>query len=481
MTSAANLHLLLSGSKPALFFFSLLGFLLLSAGCGTQRQATEDKAERDKPDKEVKEHRVPIDTIHWTEISPEDMAPVGYPEDSPYRDRIPEEIPPPVLKDQYSIALFLSMEEWPEEKFWEEWMEEDMEEEEKEEIKELIPSLNESALAFLNGFEYAFLREKAEGVDFRVEAYAIGERKTKEEILKKLDELNFSADLIIGGESRAELEALSEFAARKQSVLVNPWFPGRFEVAPGAQVVSLQPGLMDHFEMVLRQLAHMDEDDSFYVIYSPREEGRVAEFKNLFNEYFPDRVFGEIFFKDDKDILEFKFEEFFEEESTSWFFLPMTRNHPFIYPVLRTIDLRAADYDYKILGITLWDRDVHLELHSKMDIYNSSAHSPVYGDSVLIDFNRKFFDHMEYVGSVEEYEGFVIGDFVRRSLMVYGSEFPSYLPFSETTRTYFNFRFKEYGLVEEPVEDFGLIPSNLQNKGLYILRFDGGKFKVIAE
>jgi len=480
MTSAVNHRPRLNGNKAAFWCCSFLVLVLLVAGCKTQRAPVEDTADKDTEKEEPV--RIPIDTIQWSVLSPEDFPPVGYPEDSPYRDRIPETIPPPILKEKYRIALFLSMEEWPETEIWEIFLEEeDLEDEELEEIEELIPTLNEDALEFLNGFEYALKRELAEGVQIVVEVHAIGERRPRDEILSRLSELNFTADLMIGGRTRAELEALSAFAAANDAVLLNPWFPGNFEVAPDAQVVSLQPGLRDHFDLVARKLGQMEEDDAFYVVYSPREESRVEEFRRIFHEYFPDREFGELFFRDDVEILEFEFDEFFDEESTTWFFLPMTRNHPFIYPVLRTLDARSEDKEYKVLGLTLWDRDVHQELQAKIDLYNTSAHSPIFGDSILINFNQGFYDYMGYIGSTNEYEGFITGEFARRNLLVYGADFPLYLPYSDASPGYFNFRFREYGLEEKAVEEFGRIPSNLRNKGLYLLRFDEGKFRVLID
>ena len=339
--------------------------------------------------------------------------------------------------------------------------------------------MNERALAFLNGFEYAFRKEQLEQVDFVIEVVAIGENSTDQKIKEVLNGLRHQPDLIIGGENRAELESLARVAASMDAVLVNPWFPGSINVPDVSRVVSLQPPLRAHFDALLWHLHKMEADDRFYVVYSPREENRVNEFRNLFHKEFPDRIFGEIFFRDDVEILEFEFDEFFDEESRTFFFLPMTRNHPFIYPILRTLDLRIPKKKFEILGLTLWDRDVHIELHSKLDIINTSVNLPVDGDTVLQEFNSLFFNKMGYIGSAEEYEAYAIGDFVRRALILYGADFPLYLPFARFNSGNFRFNFSKIGDLEMPLESFGKIESNLQNNGLFILRFDNGKFKSI--
>lgn len=477
MTSAANRLLLLNGSS----FVTLCSVFLLSIflfSCRAQRPSPEVRPDV-LPEVSEDEKPVLLDTIQWVDKSGQDFTPVSYPEDSPYRERIPTELPTPVLKDRYVITVVLSMDEWPKETIWEDLLDEEMDEEEKEEILELMPRLNERALAFLNGFEFAFRKEYSEQVHFTIEVVAIGENSNDQKIREVFSGLKHQPDLIIGGENRTELESLARVAASMDAVLINPWFPGNFNVPGFSRVVSLQPPLRAHFDALLRHLHSMQADDRFYVVYSPREETRVKEFRNLFHKEFPDRVFGEIFFRDDVEILEFEFDEFFEEESRTFFFLPMTRNHPFIYPILRTLDLKIPKEKFEVLGLTLWDRDVHIELHSKLDVINTSMNLPVDGDTVLHEFNSLFFNKMGYIGSAEEYEAYAIGDFVRRALILYGTDFPLYLPFARFYSGSFRFNFGQNIGIETPVESFGKIDPNLQNNGLFILRFDNGKFKDI--
>nr|MBS0038533.1 hypothetical protein [Saprospiraceae bacterium] len=422
------------------------------------------------------DREVVIDIIDWKKVDEDLYPPITYPEDSPYRERIDGDLPMPELKSLYYIAVVLPMNEWPE------YLElEDLyieEEEESEDELKLSDFLNDEAIGFLNGLEKTFKGEEGLNVDFKIEVIAGGEDATKTELIRKLNRLKYSPNLIIGSGGKDQLEAISEYAAEHEAVVINPWFVGDFEVAAKSQVVSFQPELMDHFFAVLHRLNTMGPDDKFYIVSSPRERGRVAQFKTMFEEYYPDRIFGEIYFDSDREILEFNFEEVLEEEHKTFFFIPMTRNHPFVYPILRTIDLTKASDSYEIIGLTLWDREIQTEFHQKLNLINTSSNIALSGNEDYIEFTEEFYNQFNYIGGKSEYEGKVVGDFVRRNLALYGVQFPYYLPFFEPQDEYFRWQFRRDFNVEKPPR-FKDISKNLRNSGVYLLQFQNGKFVAI--
>ncbi len=482
MISVVNHPLPLSGSE-FLRKFSVLFFVLILVSCGTTRQ------ERSAPAEEVIEKAedtdIAIEEVEWKEGESEGVLPLTYPDDSPYRARMNGDLPDPELKNTYHITLVLTMDDWPEDLRWEDFVEDEDEEEfllEEEEEKEvrLHDYLNEEAIGFLNGFEKSFTREKGLTVDFKIEVVAGGDPLQPKKLGKKLGNLKYPPDLIIGTGGRDQLEFLSAFAAENGAVLVNPNFIGNFQVARNNQAVSFQPDLLDHFYAVINRLDSMGPEDRFFIISSPRERERVNRFRELFEFYFPDRIFGEIHFDSDEDILEFDFEEFFDEEGSSktFFFLPMTRNHPFIYPILRAIDLTKTSDKYEVIGLTLWDREIQIEFHHKLNLINTSGHIAISGNEDFRAFSKEFFRNYEYIGGRSEYEGNLTAGFVKRHLMTYGVDFPYYLPFTEPVDFYYRWQFRR-DLTLEDFPDFGDLPPNLRNMGVYLLRLEDGKFVVV--
>lgn len=474
MISAVNPLQLLNGNKV---FFLLFGGILLLISCGSPRKVSTPPS---PPPLRVEEDEVAVlDTLSWELISPDDQPPFTYPENSPFRDRIVVGLPTPKFKSEYQILLVLPMEDWPTGYEIDELLEEigELLEEEPEESIRLSDYINEDMIGFLNGLEYSLRKEPDLPLKIRLEVVAGGVDQT-EQLKKSLLNIKITPDIILGGSSRNDLEILSEFTAEKNAVLLSPWFAGNFIPANGSQVVSFQPDLMAHFEKVMERLSTMKMEDNFYIIYSQRERARVDQFKNLFSDFFPDRNFGEIYFESDEDILEFDFEEFFNDDSKTWFFVPMTRNHPFIHPILRAIDLTKPSSSYEVIGITLWDRDIHLEFHQKLNLVNASANLPVSGKSTYRSFHYSFFNNMGYIGGLNEYEGKVTGDFIIRNLLNYGHQFPYYLPYSAVEDNYFRWQFGDLK-PDAPKPTFGDIPLNLRNKGIYLLTFEDGKFKLM--
>jgi hypothetical protein len=386
MISAANLPQLLSGSKLLIFFWGIL-FLM---SCGSPRKVVGPPT-TPLPVEDDKE--VVIDTVHWEILSPVDHPPIIYPDDSPFRERIAEGLPSPEFKSTYHILLVLPMEDWPTDYQLDELLGEldELIKEEPEENIRLSNYINEEMIGFLNGFEFALKSQTDLPFKIVLEVKAGGIDKA-EELKNTLSKVKFPPDVIVGGSNRTELEILSEFSSEHQAVLISPWFAGQFIPDPKSKVVSVQPDLMSHFETVLERLHYMEEEDKFYIIYSAREKGRVEQFKELFFASYPNRTFEEIFFQSDEDILEFSFEKYFFTGKKTWFFVPMTRNHPFIHPILRAIDLTKRSRDYEVIGITLWDRDIHLEFHQKLNLVNTSAQLPVAGNRDYRKFHLHFFD-----------------------------------------------------------------------------------------
>lgn len=479
MTSAANHLQQLNGSKMNLKLIVLSLLCIIFASCGSQQKGVKKVEEKPETDEVVVEE-VTIDTIHWTVLDPEKHPPVNFPDASPFRDRIPDKLPAPTLKEVYYIALVLPIDDWPLIPFWEEFLIDSINAPQETRGDEMNAPPPEPMISFLNGFEEAFRLQDQEGTRFVVEVIAGGEDGTNEELLEKLNQLQNEPDLVVGGNSRLQLQMLSEFVADRGGLLLNPWVPTSFNPMNG-QMVSILPSLSDHLKAVIDRLKLMEEGDKFFAVFTQREVSRVEEFQKLFHREFPDRKFGEIILLDDKEILEFEFEEFFSEEGKTFFFLPMTRNHPFIYPILRTLDLQKRDHEIEILGITLWDRNIQTELHQKLDIVNTSSISPLYADSSLYLFNEMFYNHFDYIGGVEEYEGFVVGEFVRRNLIAYGPDFHLYLPFTSENSGYYKYLFSEEEGLDTPVEEFGNIPSNLKNKGIFLIKFNEGRFHVLTE
>ena len=475
MISVANLLRQLSGNK---FLFIVLSGVLLLMSCGTPRTVT-DPSPPPLPVEEDK--KVSIDTVHMEVISLDDKPPFIYPEDSPFRERLSEGLPAPEILSSYNILLVLPMEDWPAgfelEDLFEEIEELIEEEDEPEEEIRLDDYLNEEMIGFLNGFEFG-LRTMTE-VPFQIvlEVVAGGDDQPAE-LEKALQNVKFDPHVIVGGSSRSELELLSAFSEKKEAVLVNPWFAGQFNPQGGGNMVSFQPDLLAHFESVLYRLNEMEDEDEFYVIYSPRENNRVDQFKELFFDRFPDRTFGDIFFQADEDILEFDFEEYFSEESKVWFFIPMTRNHPFIHPILRAIDLTRTTPYYEVIGLTLWDRDIHLEFHQKLNLVNTSPQLPVGGNRDYRAFHLQFFEKMNYIGGINEYLGNITANFIGSNLIAYGHRFPFYLPFSQMQAGHFYWQFADQQ-ADAPAAVFGSIPANLRNRGIFLLTFKEGRFKTL--
>ena len=481
MISAVNRPRPSSGSK-FLRKFSVLFFILLLVSCGTTRQ------ERSTPSKEVVEKAedtdIAIDEVEWEEGEAEGSLPLTYPEDSPYRARMNGDLPEPKLKNTYNITLVLAMDDWPEDLRWEDFVEDEEEEEflleEEEKEVRLNDYLDEEAIGFLNGFKKSFTRDKALPVDFKIQVIAGGNPLKPENLGNKLTNLKYPSDLIIGTGGRDQLEFLSAFAAENGAVLVNPNFVGNFQVARNNQAVSFQPDLGDHFYAVINRLDSMGPEDRFYMISSPRERERVNRFRELFEFYFPDRIFGEIHFDSDEDILEFNFRDFFDKEGNSktFFFLPMTRNHPFIYPILRAIDLTKTSDHYEVIGLTLWDREIQIEFHHKLNLINTSANVAMSGNEDFRAFSEEFYREYDYIGGKSEYEGNLTAGFIKRHLVTYGVDFPYYLPFTESVDFYYRWQFRR-DLTLENIPDFGDLPSNLRNMGVYLLRLKDGKFVVV--
>ncbi|TVQ49922.1 MAG: hypothetical protein EA362_03570 [Saprospirales bacterium] len=465
----------MSGNKFLLF---VLSSAILLVACGTPRTVTKPTP---PPLPLEEDKKASIDTVHLEAKSIDDKPPFIYPEDSPYRERIAEGLPTPEFLSSYNILLVLPMQDWPAgfeiEDLLEEIEELIEEEDEPEEEMRLGDYINKEMIGFLNGFEFG-LRSMAE-VPFQIvlEVVAGGNNKPAE-LERALQKVKFDPHIIVGGSTRNELEILSAFSEKKDAVLVNPWFTGQFSPESNAQLVSFQPDIMAHFETVLDHLNRMEQEDEFFIIYSPRERNRVDQFKELFFNRFPDRNFGEIYFQADEDILEFDFEEYFSEESKVWFFIPMTRNHPFIHPILRAIDLTKTTPHYEVIGLTLWDRDIHLEFHQKLNLVNTSPQFPVAGNKEYRAFHLAFFEKMNYIGGINEYLGNITAAFVGSNLIAYGHRFPFYLPFSDMQMGHFFWQFADQE-PDAPPAAFGNIPANLRNRGIFLLSFEDGKFKTL--
>jgi hypothetical protein len=86
----------------------------------------------------------------------------------------------------------------------------------------------------------------------------------------------------------------------------------------------------------------------------------------------------------------------------------------------------------------------------------------------------------KYIGGLAEYEGKVTADFISTKLLTYGHQFPFYLPFSEPQNGHFLWRFSDLR-PDAPKPVFGNIPSNLRNRGIYLLTFEEGKFSTLND
>ncbi len=448
MISVLNHLPRLSGNK---ILFSFFAIILLLGSCTTktvlQKPTSSDRVIIEKPNQpEIAET---IDTVVWTEVSEEDIAPIiNETPSAPDLDK----------KPQYNVSLLMPLD-----------------------ASKLSnggganPDLDDNKFVnFYAGAMLAFESLEQEGVSLNVNVYDT-ETQDLNNLLDGYEVRN--SDVIIGPRDTKELNKIATFGKEREITVVSPWKSSSKITSQNPYYIQLIPGLYDHYYKIAEHAAENFDSDQVILL------GRNSTDERRFKYFQQEAPFRE--FTVDEDSLmvgETAFDSLlFSPVQTTAFIIPnySSKDERFIYNCLRRINIEKGTKDVVVYGMPIMkdsDRTTY-NFYKSLNMHICMSKFVDQDDEEIINFERAYYAKYAALPTTDAYEGYDVMMYIGRSLNEYGRNFQFHIEDDEHDylQTSYNLEklFKSDDLDKDNFENI----NYYGNKYLDIVAFKQNAFK----
>ncbi len=333
------------------------------------------------------------------------------------------------------------------------------------------------AMNFYAGAKMALDTLSAEGISLKINTVDTKANESELAIILASEEAQKS-DVIIGTETRKNVETAATWAKQNDKVLISPYNPSNDIVFDNPHFIQLNPSLQTHCEALAFHALKTASAENIVIIARDKANEREAlQYLQSANQKAGNLVrFREIIVDEKAGMVAIDMKSYMRENTT--FIVPVWNNETFIYTLLKKIENSKGKNNITVYGMPQWanfqvngfDSFEPLHVHISQAV-NIDKDSPR-----VKGFQKAFFQRYNASPDDEAFQGYDITLYTARMLYKYGTKFNEVIDMvpAQGLQTNYNFQ-KEKGNsnMSEKFEAF----DRYANKYISILKFENGFFQ----
>lgn len=324
------------------------------------------------------------------------------------------------------------------------------------------------ALNFYSGAKMAIDTLQKEGISLNVNVL---DTKANEQTVATLLGMNSLADvdLIIGGETKANVKQIADFAKLGDKIYVSPYSSNIENIGQNANFIQITPNLKNYCEAIVRNIREHHSNVRICCVTradKANEKEAATYLQGLTAEIPFSEVSAETFSPSAQLV----------SGMTTVFVIPATKDETYIYGLLRKIEAaRQAKSPMFVFGMPSW---LNFQVNGFDNFESLKVRIPTtsYIDKDLTrqkSFARSFFATYNTAPTEEAFQGYDLMLYMGRMMHQYGTKFSEIIelaPYSGLSTQY---------LFTRDTDPLDLSKTNrFYNKYVNILKFENGYFML---
>ncbi len=334
------------------------------------------------------------------------------------------------------------------------------------------------AINFYAGAKIAIDSLKREGISLNVNVFDSKANETEVANLLKNKALQ-DADLIIGGETKANVTQLANFAKARGKVYISPYNTMDELVSENPQMVQISPSLQTHCEAIVKQLRSKSINPDQVTILcrnKPSEMDAMQYLQNAIAAQSGGQKFREVIMGETVNDADIRAGLRGAGQATV-FIVPIWTSETLIYTLLRKIESVRGKNDITVYGMPQWYNFATngADAFEPLKVHITTANYTEKDTPWSLNFQRQYFKAFNNAPTAEAYLGYDLTLYMGRMAADYGTKFNKALVGSGEKTLHTGFFFEgitPYGTTSDYNQT-----SRYTNKYVNILKFQGGYFQ----
>ncbi len=334
------------------------------------------------------------------------------------------------------------------------------------------------ALNFYAGAKLALDTLSAEGISLKINTMDTKANENELAILLAASETQ-KADVIIGTETRKNVETAAVWAKQNDKILISPYNPSADIVFDNPHFIQLNPSLQTHCEAIVADLLKTQSSDNVTVIIRDKANEREAlQHLQAANAKAGNTVrFREIIIDEKAGMVAIDIKSYIKPGQNTTFIVPIWNNETLVYSMLKKIETAKGKNNVTVYGMPQW-ANFQINGFDAFEPLHVHIPQPSYFDQNSLRvkaFQRAFYSRYNAAPDDEAYKGFDITLYTGRMLYKYGTKFNEIIdqvPY-QGVETNFQFQKEKTSNSNEKLDAF----DRFANKYMTILKFENGYFQ----
>lgn len=314
---------------------------------------------------------------------------------------------------------------------------------------ERLSGRNDKYIQYYLGATLAAEKLRDEGKQFQLIVRDASPNLNHASFTRKLREINKgkSPDIIVGGSSRDQINALSQYTKVHRVMGISPYVPHTDITQNNKHFVQLAPPLDAYLENIVEDIYDNHRNTDVFITAEKKFRSRIEQIQEYRADFYDDdKTWTEIVFNDDEDIDKLINNKLDISDRKAIFIIPMDYDKVFIYKILTEIySLNHLD-EIIVYGLPPWDKFTILyQFYENIDVFMPTMNYIDKESYEYEQFQDLYYNRFDALPDVDAVKGYDEMMFIGRMLEKSGSNFTSALPEIQYQGLSSHFTFKRIG------------------------------------
>jgi hypothetical protein len=337
------------------------------------------------------------------------------------------------------------------------------------------------ALNFYAGAKLALDTLGAEGISLKINTADTKANENELAIALASEEAR-KADVVIGAETRKNVEVAAAWAKQNDKIFISPYNPSADIVTDNKQFVQLNPSLQSHCQAIVKSALKGTRAENIVVVVRDKtnEKEALAYMQEANQKAGNSTRFREIVIDEKAGLVAIDFKSYIKSGENTVFLIPVWNGETFIYSLLKKLENSKGRNNLTVYGMPQWanfqvngfDAFEPLHVHIPQPSYIDPDNARVKA------FKKAYFFKYNTSPDDEAFRGYDITLYTGRMLYKYGTKFNEILdklPY-QGVETTLQFE-KEKSTNFESLDAY----DRWANKYMTILKFENGYFQKVMD
>lgn len=281
----------------------------------------------------------------------------------------------------------------------------------------------------------------------------------------------------IGPIRSSHVELLAARTKLNHKILLSPESPNENLTTQNPGFLQTNPSLKTHCEAITQYVRRTHRPEEVVLVCKQKEATRLSYFQEA-NRQLGSGKFAEIIVPDAAANFDnVNLASYLKAGRTTVFILPSWSNQDFVMAFLRKLRAVKGAARVEVYGMPQWlnYENIEPEVYSALDVHVSSAAYIDYGAPDVQAFQQAFYDAYGTLPD-DAFNGYDVTLFTGKMLRKYGLSFPEKLAREQYKGLRTRFQFGPNYQSGTPADTRAGACDYLENKFVFILKFENGRF-----